>query len=72
MGYAFVASPCALCSQIFSFNPKKVPSIKRIDGVRVAICKDCIEKYNPEREKNGLPPITPDPEAYEPINEAEL
>jgi hypothetical protein len=72
MGYAMVMAPCAICSKTFSFNPHKVPSIRRIDGVRVPICLPCIEQNNPQRIKNGLEPITPDPAAYEPIHETEL
>jgi len=54
-----------------SFNPLRVPSIL-IEGEKEPVCRVCIEQANPERIKNGLPPIEIHPEAYEPCNENEL
>ena len=68
MGWAIVWGACASCKTMFSFNPHKVPSV-RINGVREPVCRSCIERVNPVRIKNGLAPITIDPEAYEPIEE---
>lgn len=65
MGYMFVMGQCFSCKRMFSFNADFVPSI-RVDGVREPVCRTCIEIANPVREKNGLPKITINPEAYEP------
>jgi hypothetical protein len=71
MGYAFVTSSCIGCHRLFSYNPLRVPSI-RINGVREPICRTCVERVNPQRIKNGLEPIVPAPDAYDPIDESEL
>ena len=71
MGYAFVTSRCFGCGRIFSYNPVRVPSI-RIKDVREPICGSCVEVANPRRIENGLDPIVPAPDAYEPVDEREL
>jgi hypothetical protein len=71
MGYAFVTSACIGCGNLFSYNPLRVPSI-RIKGEREPICRACVERVNPVRIKNGLDPIVPAPDAYDPIDESEL
>lgn len=71
MGYAFCTSPCYSCKKVFCYNPMKVPSLP-INGIREPICKECIDIANPQRVKNGLPPIVPSKEAYEPCSEEEL
>ncbi|MEJ7618656.1 MAG: hypothetical protein WKF30_17185 [Pyrinomonadaceae bacterium] len=71
MGYAIALSPCFVCRQIFTYNPVSVPSV-RVNGVREAICRTCVERVNPERVKNGLEPIVPLPDAYEPVDEQQL
>lgn len=54
------------------FSAHKVPSIS-IDGAsREPICLDCVERVNPMRKANGLPPITYDDDAYAPMPAAEL
>jgi len=65
MGWMFVLGECYGCGRMFTFNADHVPSIP-IDGVREPICRDCVERANPERVKNGLEPIVPHPDAYEP------
>jgi hypothetical protein len=40
--------------------------------VREPICRNCVERVNPQRIKNGLEPIVPLPDAYEPVDESEL
>ena len=65
MGWMFVVGECYACKRLFTFNANHVPSIP-IDGVREPICRDCVERANPERVKNGLEPIVPHPDAYEP------
>ena len=73
MGYAICFAPCISCRRPFGFNPHRVPSIRLTpDGPREPICRECIERANPERIKNGLEPFTPHPDAYEPIHEDEL
>jgi hypothetical protein len=69
--YALCTSPCAGCGRLFSYNPVRVPSI-RIKGTREPICRVCIDRVNPTREANGLPPIAPAADAYEPVDEGEL
>ena len=71
MGYAFAMSACFGCGRTFSFNPVRVPSIT-VDGTRRPICRDCVERVNPLRVANGLEPIVPLPDAYEPVDEYEL
>lgn len=63
MGYISVVGTCYSCGKPFSFHPNKVPSLV-INGVREPICKDCVNKANPIRIKNGLQPITYEPDAY--------
>jgi len=78
MGYALAHSACIGCGRIFGYNPKHVPSIRMKNGredpngEREPVCQDCIERANPIRIRNGLPPIIPHPDAYEPIDENEL
>jgi hypothetical protein len=71
MGYAYCTSLCFGCGQLFSFNPVRVPSI-RVRGNREPVCETCVARVNPERIKNGLAPIVPHPDAYQPCNEEEL
>ena len=71
MGYVFATSPCIGCGRLFSFNPVRVPSL-RVKGEREPVCLACVERANPRRAKNGLPPIVPLPGAYEPGDESEL
>jgi len=73
MGYVFVTSECCGCNRIFSYNPLRVPSIKSpYTGEKEPICWECVQQVNPRRIKNGLPPIEPFPDAYDPIDESEL
>jgi Fe-S-cluster-containing dehydrogenase component len=71
MAYVFVTSPCFGCRQHFSYHPNKVPSINQ-DGTRYPICQVCVDRVNPLRKANGLPPIAPLPGAYEPADEDEI
>ena len=70
-GYVFAMSPCVGCGRPFAYNPHRVPSLT-LNGQREPICLDCVERANPERAKNGLPPIVPLPGAYESLPEEEL
>jgi hypothetical protein len=63
---------CFGCGKYFSFNPELVPSIRvnskgKPDprGVREPICRTCVERVNPKRIANGLPPIVIPEGAYE-------
>jgi len=71
MGYMMGMAPCIGCRQVFAFNPIRVPSI-RVDGQREPICRNCVERVNPQRVKNGLEPIVPHPDAYEAADEDEV
>lgn len=71
MGYAFATSPCIGCGRLFSYNPVRVPSLTW-KGTREPICLACVERVNPQRIANGLEPIVPAPDAYEPCDESEL
>lgn len=62
---------CFGCSGTFTFNPLRVPSINH-EGTRKPICRACVDRVNPLREKNGLPLIIPSDDAYEPVDEGEL
>lgn len=71
MGYAICHSYCYACRRLFAFNPVRVPSVV-VDGERQPICAACVERANPNRIANGLAPIVPAPDAYEPCDESEL
>lgn len=71
MGYATAMGICFGCKQPFSFNPVRVPSIM-ISGSKEPVCAGCVERVNPKRIANGLPPIVPLPDAYEACEESEL
>lgn len=71
MGVAFATSPCIGCHRIFTYNPMRVPSIT-YHGSREPICATCVERVNPLRIANGLEPIVPLQDAYEPCDESEL
>ena len=70
LGYLFMLAPCVSCNKPFGFNPDKVPSLL-IAGVREPVCEECVNRANPLRKANGLPPIVPLPGAYEPAAEDE-
>jgi hypothetical protein len=72
MGVVWAISPCICCHRIFSYNPMRVPSTSAITGNREPICESCVAAINPHRIANGLEPIVPAPEAYEPCDETEL
>jgi hypothetical protein len=71
MGYVFIYGECVGCHRFFGFHPHKVPSYRQ-DGVRQPICQTCVDRVNPMRKANGLPPIVPLPGAYEPADENEI
>ena len=65
MGWMFVLGECYHCRRLFTFNAELVPSVT-INGRREPFCADCVELANPVRIANGLDPIVPHPDAYEP------
>ncbi len=71
MGVALAMSECFGCKRVFAYNPLRVPSIP-IRGERQPICLDCVHAVNPKRVANGLAPIIPHRDAYEPCDEQEL
>jgi hypothetical protein len=71
MGYITAMSACVGCGRLFSYNPMRVPSVV-INGSREPVCRTCVERANPNRIRNGLEPIVPFPDAYEPCDESEL
>lgn len=69
MSYMQIIGHCFACGRVFVFNAEHVPSVPaEISGTgeREPICRDCVELANPKRVANGLPPIVPHPDAYEP------
>lgn len=73
MGWAFCLGNCIGCGRPFTFNPLRVPSLVHpATGNREPVCQACIDRANPRRVANGLPPIVPHPEAYSEVNEEEL
>ena len=69
MSYMWCLGNCYTCGALFSFNPRKVPSLPghlTKSGEKEAVCRCCIERSQPARKKNGLPPILILPDAYEP------
>ena len=72
-GYVFAMAPCIGCKAPFSFNPHKVPSMRRTpDSPREPVCESCFERLNVERKAKGLEPWTRQPDAYEVMEESEL
>lgn len=67
-----VIGSCIGCGQRFLFHPHKVPSTSAITGQREPICQSCVDRVNPRRIENGLPPIEVLPGAYEPAEDDEL
>jgi hypothetical protein len=61
------AAACFGCGRLFVFNPVRVPNVRG-----EPICAGCIARANPMRKANGLEPIIPASDAYEPCNEDEL
>ena len=72
MGYAFMVAGCYVCGGLFSFNPMKVPSIRDGNGVRQAVCRQCVEAANEIRKGKGFEPFPIADGAYEPCDESEL
>lgn len=64
MAWMFVLGECVVCRSLFSFNADRVPSIV-VRGTREPVCRACVERANPLREKNGLQQIVILPGAYE-------
>jgi hypothetical protein len=59
---------CYTCGALMTFSPTLVPSLPgnlTCSGEREPVCRNCVERANPERIKNGLPPIEILPGAYE-------
>ena len=71
MGVVQVLSACYGCGRLFTYHPLRVPSI-RVNGEREPICQSCVDRVNPRRLANGLPPIIPLPGAYDPCDESDL
>jgi hypothetical protein len=70
MGYVIAMGECFGCRRLFSFNPELVPSITPPGRTeREPICQACVDRANPMRAKNGLPPIEVRRGAYEPAPE---
>ena len=72
MGYASMLGPCFICGNLFTFNPKTVPSVRDSDGVKHQVCRNCIGRANAIRKKNGLEPLTYAVDAYAACDEYEL
>ena len=71
MGFVICQSPCGACRAVFAYNPMKVPSVL-YNGVRVAICRQCVEAANRFRRKRGLEEFTILPGAYDGADESEM
>ena len=63
-----VIGRCYTCGALITFSPTLVPSLPASltrTGEKEPVCRGCIERSNPERIKNGLPPIVILEGAYE-------
>ena len=69
--FVFITGPCLTCKNIFSYHPNKVPSV-RVNGVREAVCKTCIDAANIKRREIGMTDLTYADDAYEGCPEAEV
>lgn len=68
MAFMTCIGTCYTCGVTFTFNPNLVPSLpanQTRTGQKEPVCKTCIDRANPKRIENGLPPIVPVPGAYE-------
>jgi hypothetical protein len=64
MGWMLIMGCCYTCDQLMTFNPERVPSVV-VDGQREPLCRNCVERANPTRVANDLPPIVILPGAYD-------
>jgi len=72
-GWVYCHAYCFGCGKFMSFNPRRVPSIRpKPDMPPEPVCQDCIARVNPTRIANGLEPIVPFDDAYDPLPEHEL
>lgn len=71
-GYVLAFSSCVCCRNVFSYNPKKVPSTSAVTGTREPVCEKCMSYINRKRVTLGIPPLVVHPDAYEPLPEEEL
>lgn len=67
--YSIAIAPCFVCNRSFGFNPYAVPSFKDERGVKRPVCRDCMDKINELRQKEGSEPFPILPDAYEPADE---
>lgn len=68
MSIMTVLGLCYTCGRRMTFSPTLVPSLPATltrTGTKEPVCWTCIERANPERIKNGLPPIEILEGAYE-------
>ena len=68
MSFVSCLGDCGSCGRLFSFSPTLVPSLPANltrTGNKEPVCRDCVERANPERIKNGLTPIVILEGAYE-------
>lgn len=68
MGVMTLMCTCYTCGRTFLCSPTKVPSAPAnltTTGTKEPVCEHCVNRANPERIRNGLPPIEILPGAYE-------
>lgn len=68
MGYMIAMGNCAVCGNLFTFNPERVPSV-RINGEKEPVCRPCMERVNILKREKGLPEFEIPEDAYEPTPE---
>lgn len=69
MAYMLLHCACYTCRRPLTCNPFLVPSVPAhltSTGEKEPVCRECIERANPQRIANGLAPIEIHPDAYEP------
>lgn len=71
MGFVTCITNCVNCHNPFGCNPNLVPSI-RVNGVREAVCRNCIETANVQRKEMGMEPFEIRDGAYEAADENEV
>ncbi len=62
MSFVMAMAPFYGCGQVFSFNPRLVPSVNG-----EPLCRTCMTRINGYRTEQGLPPIRTVAEAYAPL-----
>jgi hypothetical protein len=72
-GFVICYGTCLNCRTPFSFNPHKVPSMRRTpESPREPLCQSCVDAFNAHRKQIGMEQFVIPLDAYAAIPEEEL